>query len=229
MKTKNWSYFILGVYFIINIVLVMGISYFAVDKAQFSVEDYFLFGLVVAAIMFICQALLFGLKVDVLEKRPESRRKIGGTAIVVALLMAFITYFLFFTLLFVLFGEGEQNPLNKHNQIFGFLFFFVFFASWIFWSFVFIAMGRKQTANRFMKKTMAMLIKGSVLELLVAIPSHIIMRNRHDCCAPVLSYMGIITGFTVLLFAFGPAIIVLYHYRMKAKRGNLSFKEGVID
>lgn len=231
MKTKNWSYIILALYFIINILLVTGVSYFLIEKgeANFRATDYLSFGLVVAAIMFLCQFVLFDLKVEVVEKRPVAKRKITPTAIFIALLMAFITYFLFFTVLFVAFGEGKENPLGTVEWLFGFLLIFVFIASWIFWSYIFLNMGRKQEPAPFIKNSMNMLIKGSVLELLVAIPSHIIMRNRDDCCAPIFSYMGIITGASVLLFAFGPGIIFLFYHRMQAKKARLRQEQGIID
>jgi hypothetical protein len=35
---------------------------------------------------------------------------------------------------------------------------------------------------------------GSILELLVAVPSHIIVRRRGDCCAPLGTFCGTATG-----------------------------------
>jgi hypothetical protein len=59
------------------------------------------------------------------------------------------------------------------------------------------------------------LIKGSVLELLVAVPSHVIVRARHDCCAPDVTGMGIATGLAILLMSLGPGALFLYRERMR--------------
>lgn len=233
MKTKNWSYIVMALYVVLNMSLVLGTVWvlFFEQRNEFRMVDYLGLGFVVAAIMFLCQYVLFDLKVEAIETRPVARRKIGLASVCIALLMAFITYFLFFTLVFVVFGEGKANPLNRVEWLFGFLLIFIFVASWVFWGIVFARMGRNKEdeANKFIRESMAVLIKGSVVELLVAIPSHLIMRHREDCCAPVFSFMGIITGLTVMFFAFGPGILFLYHQRMKAKRARISEKAGIID
>ena len=59
------------------------------------------------------------------------------------------------------------------------------------------------------------LIKGSVLELLIAVPSHVIVRARNDCCAPGVTGMGIATGLAILLMSIGPGVLFLYRARMR--------------
>jgi hypothetical protein len=59
------------------------------------------------------------------------------------------------------------------------------------------------------------LIKGSVLELLISVPSHVIVRARHDCCAPGVTGMGIATGLAILLMSIGPGALFLYRARMR--------------
>ena len=68
------------------------------------------------------------------------------------------------------------------------------------------------------------LLRGSVLELLIAVPVHVIVRRRGECSAPVATSFGITTGIAVMLLAFGPSVLILYRRRLeqysrKASRG----------
>jgi hypothetical protein len=57
-------------------------------------------------------------------------------------------------------------------------------------------------------------LKGSVLELLIVVPCHIIVRRRHDCSAPAATSFGIATGLAVMLLSFGPSVLFLYKKRL---------------
>jgi len=59
------------------------------------------------------------------------------------------------------------------------------------------------------------LVAGSVLELLIAVPSHIIVNRRHDCTAPFVSSFGVATGLAMLLMSIGPGALFLYRARMR--------------
>ncbi len=62
------------------------------------------------------------------------------------------------------------------------------------------------------------LIGGSVLELLIAVPSNVIAQNRDQCSAPAVTAYGVSTGIALLFMAFGPAILLLYRKRMTLSR-----------
>jgi len=53
------------------------------------------------------------------------------------------------------------------------------------------------------------------LELLVAVPSHVIVRRRDDCCAPMGTFWGITTGISVMLLCFGPGVFFLFVERFQ--------------
>jgi len=42
------------------------------------------------------------------------------------------------------------------------------------------------------------------------VPSHIIVRNRNDCCAPMGTFWGITTGLSIMLLCFGPGVFFLF-------------------
>ena len=52
--------------------------------------------------------------------------------------------------------------------------------------------------------------------LLIVVPSHVIVRRRGDCCAPVVTSFGIVTGIAIMLLSFGPGILLLYKKRLDA-------------
>ena len=60
-----------------------------------------------------------------------------------------------------------------------------------------------------------LLFRGSVLELFVAVPTHVVARVRDYCCAGTWTFIGIATGLAVMLFAFGPAVFFLFVARWK--------------
>ena len=59
------------------------------------------------------------------------------------------------------------------------------------------------------------LLKGSILELLVAVPTHIVARARDYCCAGFWTFFGIAFGVSVMLFSFGPGVFFLFAARWK--------------
>jgi len=101
------------------------------------------------------------------------------------------------------FGEGTfANP---------FLFFGV---AWLFWGIVFYFFLRN--SSRVVTRILSWLLTGSVLELLIAVPCHVIVRRRHDCSAPAATSFGIVTGIAIMLLSFGPSVLFLYKKRLDA-------------
>jgi hypothetical protein len=87
---------------------------------------------------------------------------------------------------------------------------------WVIWAAVFgvLALGRcgpQRVVNTLHRWLMA----GSVLELLVAVPTHVVVRRREECCAGIATGMGICIGIGVMIVAFGPSVALLYYRRWK--------------
>lgn len=84
---------------------------------------------------------------------------------------------------------------------------------WLIWVLVFASLsssiGRLQLNGRLYRTLFA----GSVLELLVAIPMHMVVRKRDECCAGMMTALGIGIGLIVMLIAMGPAVYYLFYHR----------------
>jgi hypothetical protein len=59
------------------------------------------------------------------------------------------------------------------------------------------------------------LLRGSVLELLIAMPALVIRRRHHDCSAPLETSFGITSGIAIMLLSLGLTIVLLYKKRME--------------
>jgi hypothetical protein len=85
---------------------------------------------------------------------------------------------------------------------------------WLVWGIVFYLYF--QNSSNVTSRLVSWLLKGSVLELLIAIPSHVIVRRRDECTAPAVTSFGIVTGIAVMLLCFGPSVLLLYKKRIDA-------------
>jgi len=86
---------------------------------------------------------------------------------------------------------------------------------WLVWVFVFGAMSDSLDRKRFGGRLYKTLLAGSVLELLVAIPMHLAVRQRGYCCAGIGTGLGIGVGLIVLVVALGPAVVMLFYRRFQ--------------
>ncbi|KPK83586.1 MAG: hypothetical protein AMJ81_07825 [Phycisphaerae bacterium SM23_33] len=84
---------------------------------------------------------------------------------------------------------------------------------WLAWAFLFGFYTGARPPQTFMSRMVKFLLAGSVLELLVAVPTHVLARVRNYCCAGFLTFWGLAAGFSVMLVAFGPATFILFARR----------------
>jgi len=162
-------------------------------------------------VLTFAQAVLVLVPADIARERPVRRRSIVVSAIVSALFMGILTMGFLFAATVMIWGEDYANGLNVALiAIPG--------VSWILWALVFF---RTFTANdpmSFVSSVSRWLLRGSILEVLIAVPSHIVSRHRGDCCAPVITLVGIATGVAVAFLSFGPGLLFLFAKRIKEKR-----------
>ena len=89
---------------------------------------------------------------------------------------------------------------------------------WIAWTVVFYVASRGRDPNAVIATQCRLLLRGSILELLIAVPTHIVARHRDYCCAGLMTFLGLVFGLSVMLFSFGPAIFFLFAARWKQVR-----------
>jgi hypothetical protein len=92
---------------------------------------------------------------------------------------------------------------------------FTVLAFWAVWALVFFRRCAGDEPDALLKRATNWLLRGSILELIIAVPSHVIVRRRDDCCAPIGTFWGIATGISVMLLCFGPGVFFLFVERCK--------------
>ena len=154
------------------------------------------------------QALLVFVSVDTSHKRfrPQRRIQLSVTAIVLA--VGILCAALVWSVVMAIWGD---DALININWIL-----LTPLAFWVLWGTIFY-LHRKAVSSR-LDRAVRWLLGGSVLELLIAVPSHVIVRQREECSAPGLTAFGIATGIAVMLMAFGPSVFFLYQKRLRGYR-----------
>ncbi|CAN5573359.1 hypothetical protein BH10PLA1_BH10PLA1_07940 [soil metagenome] len=89
---------------------------------------------------------------------------------------------------------------------------------WLGWCVVFWIATRSRDPLTVAARFHRWLIGGSVLELLVAVPSHIIVRMRNVCCEDIVTGSAICLGAMVIFIAFGPSVFLLFWRRTRQIR-----------
>jgi hypothetical protein len=157
-------------------------------------------------VMFASQLCLLTVPVKVSEGRPVSRRSLLWPIIAGGLLTgAMVTGAIFCVLEFLYRGE-EKNWQDWGACIVGAV-------SWIAWTLVFRRHAESRTAEQVVDSQRRFLLRGSILELLIAVPTHIVARYRHYCCAGFMTFVGLTFGIAVMLFSFGPGVFYLFSAR----------------
>jgi len=178
------------------------------------------------AVLVAGQALLLLLPISIVERRLPARRPLTTPVIVTAFFLANLCFAGLLSMLCLYFKEDGINffgyflPL-KPNQVspsdfsteFGAV--ITGLAFWLIWAVIFRSFAKSDDPNLLLKRITRWLLRGSILELLIAVPSHIIVRRRGDCCAPLGTFWGIATGISVMLLCFGPGVFFLFVERFK--------------
>ena len=169
------------------------------------------------------QVLLLLLPINIAEKRLPARRPLKTPIIVTAfflanLMLAGITAILCAAfkedgfLPFVFLSGNMDHPSN-FDCFAGVI--IPLFAFWLMWAAVFRRYAKSDDPDTLLKRSTRWLLRGSILELLIAVPSHIIVRRRDVCCAPAGTFWGIVTGISVMLLCFGPGVYFLFVERFQ--------------
>jgi hypothetical protein len=162
------------------------------------------------AVVLSGQAILLFLSVDTSFKRLKPRSHIAVSCIAASMLFALLTFAGLSSVGAAVYGDKFLDIYwPSAAPVLG-----VCALLWVLWGIPFYLYSRKSV--NVITRAVSWLLKGSVLELLVAVPCHILVRRRDDCSAPIATSFGIVTGIAVMLLSFGPSVLLLYKKRMDA-------------
>ncbi len=167
------------------------------------------------ATILLSKVLLLSLSVDTTQKRLKPKTQIWVLCAVTGALTAMMAGGIYLSVGVALRGEQFLTYLDSPGltQVDVVL---LFAGIWLVWGIaVYIYFRDKSDATN---RVISWLLKGSVLELLIAVPCHVIIRRKEHCCAPVVTSFGIVTGAAVMLLSFGPSVLFLYKKRLDGYR-----------
>jgi hypothetical protein len=178
------------------------------------------------AVLVAGQMLLLWLPINIAEKRLSARRPLQIPIIVTAFFLANLVFAGLLAIFCTAFKEegfgifgfltpfkaNEISPSDMETVIGMIITILVF---WFIWAVIFSHFALADDPGALLKRGTRWLLRGSILELLVAVPSHVIVRRREDCCAPLGTFWGIATGISVMLLCFGPGVFFLFVERFE--------------
>jgi hypothetical protein len=113
------------------------------------------------------------------------------------------------------FGADQNSQNNNSSDATLFTIISTVLIFWLVWAFIFRRATKTDEPEALLQRVTRWLLRGSILELIIAVPSHIIVRRRDDCCAPFGTFWGIVTGISVMLLCFGPGVFFLFIERCR--------------
>ena len=176
------------------------------------------------------QILLLLLPIRIAERRLPARRPLKTPVIVTAFLLAGLLAAGLVSLTCAVFRDAglfafaflnpfvfNQPDVANANSGYGLLFGtgVLTLACWVIWAIIFRNAAKPDDPDALLKRATRWLLCGSILELLIAVPSHVIVRRRDDCCAPIGTFWGIATGISIMLLCFGPGVFFLFVERFQ--------------
>jgi len=161
----------------------------------------------------LAQVCLLIIPVRITHERPKPRRGIWPTAISSAFLYTVLLFGMLISLASAAWGDDWPETSGWMLLLLP--------INWLIWTIVFRMFSRAADPNSFIRRLTKWLIRGSILELLIAVPSHVIVRHKDVCCAHMATAAGIAAGIAVMFFAFGPGVYFLYVERIRSRKPDL--------
>ena len=174
-------------------------------------------------IVILSEALLLIIPVGIVKHRPRPQRGLWATAIAAGVLFAIVVLGIIWSIFAAIFGDFSIESIVL---LLALIFLLV---NWVVWSCIFRAFARNTDPGSYLRRLMKWLLRGTILELLVAVPSHVIVRHKDVCCAHGVTALGIATGLAVMLISFGPGIYFLYAERIEGKKPKIEKSKPSFD
>lgn len=136
-----------------------------------------------------------------------------GTSVLTAALMA--------TLLSVGMGAtlldlSSRNWLEQIGSLTGF--YTILLVLWLLWTIVFFLYWRSKDRLTRLSWMLNCLITGSIIDLFVAIGVYAWNPQQDDCWCARGAYTGLVLGATVMIWVFGPGVLLLFLHRQQIQK-----------
>jgi hypothetical protein len=209
---KRWAVLVVLLYFLILVALtapLIFVAFYPLKVASASLGPFsewpYWAGL---GVFLAAQAMMLLVPVDLSLVRPKAQRSVLWPILASGLMMGVL-------------GTGVAVSINEFirkenaDSTSAALPWGVLLGLWALWTVVFYRINRDAPAMDVVTRQCRYLLKGSILELLVAVPTHVVARMRDYCCAGFWTFLGIAFGVAVMLFSFGPGVFFLFAARWK--------------
>ena len=153
--------------------------------------------------------------------RPRHRRSMIVSKIFAAALAALLTFGFGATMVSAL---ELMRGTKAFTSLDGRLLIFISAGLWIGWSVLFLLIWTSEWLPQF-RRLYKWIVGGTILELLVTIPVDVQIRKRANCYCNEGTFFAMVIGVTVLIWSFGPGIVLLYFTRRMQRRANLGYCE----
>jgi hypothetical protein len=204
-----WVYAIVAIYTLL-VTLIYGWSFWLIK----TIADPVWFFLTVTLAIMAAQAGLLYVPVQFARRRPVRRRSLwptligsGAFAAILVLGLGLIAYAVTIT---------DEKRADDHLVYMLFAFLIAATLTWIFWCILFYLASFSREPTTVGSWLHERLIRGSILELLIAVVAHIIVRRKGMCSAGLYSFFGICCGLAVTIVAFGPSVVILFAGRARS-------------
>lgn len=212
---KRWAWIVAGLYVLTLAVLTVPVCWAAFVPSipwgapfdSFVSWQYWVW----LMIMFAGQFALLAVPVRIASRRPVTKGALWPTVLIGGLMAGALFVGAAYSILEFIFREHSTGWWPEAALMAGVVL-------WIVWGVVFFRLSRRTEPLDLVSRQCRALLRGSVLELLIAVPTHIVARCRNYCCAGAMTFIGLTAGISVMLFSFGPAISFLYLERWRRVR-----------
>ena len=161
-------------------------------------------------IMGLAQAAMLAAPLRLASRRPMARHSLATTVLTGGLMMGCLVAGALYSIYEFLFRDKAAD-----NDLVHWLALVLGLAAWAAWALIFFLLSRKRDPRDLISRQCDGLLKGSILELLIAVPTHVVARSRDYCCAGFLTFIGLTAGLSVMLFSFGPGVFFLFAARWR--------------
>lgn len=184
---------------------LMGTPLYFPIWADFEMPSYYASTALVLGEGLILQCLFLRPRRGIALRLTETGRPLKGAAIAAGLMGSLLTVGLVATLLEI---PNWWESMGSFSLIGSWVAIAVL---WIVWGVIFAVFWKAGDEYTRLTRIIRGLLAGSVLELLVAAPVQaMVVSQKRECYCARGSYTGLVLGGTVILWLFGPGIVLLF-------------------